>query len=158
MCVAAANGLCTVANNKAQHMPFCFDFTCSFGCVPFTAHRKHKRLAPVCHAVVCEDCTLLPSPSRRSSTSPEPVFCVELKPKQGFLSGGHEHCPFCLNQFLKVMERVLVCLYCALFDVSSFGFAEEAREDSTAEPVLPSRSVLRVRSLTLRVPISLTRR
>ena len=73
----------------------------------FTAHRKHKQLAPVCHAIVCPDCTLLPAPSRalanglNMSILPS-VFCVELKPKQGFLSQGHQHCPFWLNQFLKV--------------------------------------------------------
>lgn len=86
----------------------------------FKAHRKHKRLAPVCHVIVCPDCTLLPrppplltqsaeqsvtvsptSPSKPTTQQP-PVFCVELKPKQGFLSMGHQHCPFCLNQFLKV--------------------------------------------------------
>ena len=66
-----------------------------------SAHRLHKRLAPVCHALVCRDCTLLP-PLKSPTTTTEPVFCVELKPKQGFLSWGHEHCPFCLNQFLKV--------------------------------------------------------
>jgi hypothetical protein len=40
----------------------------------------------------------------RQSAEP-PVFCVELKPKQGFLSQGHQHCPFCLNQFLKVYYK-----------------------------------------------------
>ena len=67
------------------------------------AHRKHKRLAPVCHVIVCPDCTLLPAPT----SGVEPVFCVELKPKQGFLSQGHQHCPFCLNQFLKVPFSLL---------------------------------------------------
>lgn len=68
----------------------------------FAAHRKHKRLAPVCHVIVCPDCTLLPALANSGGTNGEPVFCVELKPKQGFLSQGHQHCPFCLNQFLKV--------------------------------------------------------
>lgn len=66
------------------------------------AHRKHKRLAPVCHVLVCSDCTLLPPLTMAMTAGVEPVFCVELKPKQGFLSRGHQHCPFCLNQFLKV--------------------------------------------------------
>ena len=67
------------------------------------AHRKHKRLAPVCHAVVCSDCTLLPTPAELAPNEPaEPVYCVELKPKQGFLGHGHQRCPFCLNQYLKV--------------------------------------------------------
>jgi hypothetical protein len=74
--------------------------------------------------IVCPDCTLLPPaisteqqqqqllllPVTTTTTTGErqdkpPVFCVELKPKQGFLSQGHQHCPFCLNQFLKVRER-----------------------------------------------------
>lgn len=64
------------------------------------AHRKHKRLASVCHLVVLADCTQLPKPMP-PSVSTEPVYCIELKPKQGFLTKGHQHCPFCLNQFLK---------------------------------------------------------
>lgn len=85
------------------------------------AHRKHKQLAPVCHAIVCPDCTLLPAPSRalanglNMSILPS-VFCVELKPKQGFLSQGHQHCPFCLNQFLKRKHGKIQLLsqYCPL--------------------------------------------
>ena len=57
----------------------------------------------MCHVIVCPDCTLLPAPT----SGVEPVFCVELKPKQGFLSQGHQHCPFCLNQFLKVPFSLL---------------------------------------------------
>ncbi|XP_046462392.1 inositol-pentakisphosphate 2-kinase-like isoform X1 [Daphnia pulex] len=106
------------------------------------AHRKHKRLAPVCHVIVCPDCTLLPpamstateqqqllslpvtcnnnqaataTTVERQSAEP-PVFCVELKPKQGFLSQGHQHCPFCLNQFLKRKHGKIQLLsqYCPL--------------------------------------------
>ena len=84
-----------VCNHEIPWIDFAFSFTCSD---KKTAHRKHKKLAPVCHAIVCNDCTLL---SHAEHTS-EPVYCIELKPKQGFLSYGHERCPFCLNQFLKV--------------------------------------------------------
>lgn len=69
-------------------------------CVGETEHRKHKRLAPVCHVIECDDCTVLPASCPSNSCAP--AFCVEIKPKQGFLAEGHEHCPFCLNQFLKV--------------------------------------------------------
>lgn len=77
------------------------------------AHRKHKRLAPVCHALVYSDCTLL-HPAGRDDY--QPVFCVELKPKQGFLSRGHQRCPFCLNQFLKKKHGKIQVLsqYCPL--------------------------------------------
>ncbi|KAI9560297.1 Inositol-pentakisphosphate 2-kise [Daphnia sinensis] len=98
------------------------------------AHRKHKRLAPVCHVIVCPDCTLLPRPPPlltqsaeqsvtvspaspcKPTTQQPPVFCVELKPKQGFLSMGHQHCPFCLNQFLKRKHGKIQLLsqYCPL--------------------------------------------
>ena len=114
----------------------------------------------MCHVIVCPDCTLLPAPT----SGVEPVFCVELKPKQGFLSQGHQHCPFCLNQFLKVpfsllakygtlsrdgnntrRESVAIVFYPLI--VTLISLVAEARKDPVAQPVLPPRSLFRVRPL-----------
>lgn len=74
------------------------------------AGRKHKRLSCAAGLVaVCPDYTTLP-PADEPSDDPTDVWCVEIKPKQGWV---HEDdrdrarstsamCPFCVHQHLKL--------------------------------------------------------
>lgn len=89
--------------------------------------RQHKIIKPG-YVTVYEDLTLL---SRRLSNQPpgsndivpnmsqNPVFCVELKPKQGWLAPTDrkfKKCSFCLNQFMKLSDSSIQSTsnYCPL--------------------------------------------
>lgn len=87
--------------------------------------RQHKLIKPG-YVTVFEDLTLLPNHLTEKLSAlgghgkvTDPVFCVELKPKQGWLAlpdRKYSKCAFCLNQFLKFSEKSISSLseYCPL--------------------------------------------
>lgn len=86
-----------------------------------SAHRNHKSLQ-FGYVTVYPDYALLPlhlsasSISSPTATVP-PTFCVEIKPKQGWIPSPDRRlpkCTFCLNQYLKVCchdEHAVTCCW-----------------------------------------------
>lgn len=86
--------------------------------------RQHKRLGWTSGLVaVCPDYTVLPA---TPLSQPNPIYCVEVKPKQGWLheadraarrgSFGTARCVFCAHQYLKLSRGDIreVSRYCPL--------------------------------------------
>ena len=78
-------------------------------------HRHHKCLR-FGYVTVYPDYALLPvhlsiPPNLPHTLEPLPTFCVEVKPKQGWVPAPDRRlpkCTFCLNQYLKVRSHSLV--------------------------------------------------
>lgn len=97
--------------------------------------RQNKIITPG-YVTVFEDLTLLPKnlvklnetsnndvgkgeQTKSLISESNPVFCIEIKPKQGWLAPSdrkYRKCPFCLNQYLKLYENSVSSLsdYCPL--------------------------------------------
>lgn len=85
------------------------------------ASRKHKTISPG-YVTIFQDLTLLlkhKSLVREDVISQNPVFCIEIKPKQGWYTSSDKKftkCLFCLNQYLKLSEKSILnpSTYCPL--------------------------------------------
>ena len=87
-------------------------FNEAFLCI--TVHRHHKCIR-FGYVTVYPDYALLPvhlsiPPNIPHTSEPLPTFCVEVKPKQGWVPAPDRRlpkCTFCLNQYLKVRSHSL---------------------------------------------------
>ncbi|XP_047103916.1 inositol-pentakisphosphate 2-kinase-like [Schistocerca piceifrons] len=74
-------------------------------------HRQNKSISSN-FVMMFNDYTKLPPEIVYKKQNPLPVFCVELKPKQGWLHPDDRYlpkCKYCANQYLKVMENSVRC-------------------------------------------------
>ncbi|XP_057319303.1 inositol-pentakisphosphate 2-kinase [Microplitis mediator] len=74
-----------------------------------SGHRRHKSLFEE-YGTILPDYTLLPLELEGKIRGEKPTFCVEIKPKQGFVPEADRHvqrCPYCVNQFYKLAKKTI---------------------------------------------------
>ncbi|XP_034936185.1 inositol-pentakisphosphate 2-kinase isoform X2 [Chelonus insularis] len=73
-------------------------------------HRRDKRLFEE-YGIILPDYSLLPSSlEEKTKNTEKPTFCIEIKPKQGFVPEANrlfQRCPYCINQFYKVSTGII---------------------------------------------------
>ncbi|KAH0562779.1 inositol-pentakisphosphate 2-kinase [Cotesia glomerata] len=74
-----------------------------------SGYRRHKSLFEE-YGIILPDYTLLPLELEGNKRGEKPTFCIEIKPKQGFVPEADQHvqkCPYCVNQFYKLAKRII---------------------------------------------------